>query len=104
MQRKNPQLLAVGVIDDQFMPEMLQRFSEGKRRKNTDKLAVETVRGAKGAPWKAMENDGKRTIRARNVGRKSGQEHKVSGSWNRQPKSIRSKWNAAMILIVRTEL
>ena len=51
------------------MPEMLQQFSEGKRRKNTDKLAVETVCGAKsGAPWKALENDGKRTIRARNVG------------------------------------
>ena len=35
---------------------------------NTDKLAVETVRGAKGAPWKALENDGRRTTRARNVG------------------------------------
>ena len=31
-------------------------------------MAVERVRGAKGAPWKALENDGKRTIRARNVG------------------------------------
>ena len=27
--------------------------------KNTYQLAVETVRGAKGAPWKALENDGK---------------------------------------------
>ena len=34
----------------------------------TDKLALETVRGAKGAPWKALENDGKRSIRARNLG------------------------------------
>ena len=50
------------------MPEMLQRFSEGKRRRNTDKLAVETVRGAKGALWKALEDDGKRSVRARNVG------------------------------------
>ena len=41
------------------------RVSEGK---GADKLAVERVRGAKGAPWKALENDGKRTIRARNVG------------------------------------
>ena len=51
------------------MPEMLQRDSESKRvKKTSDKLAVERVRGAKGAPWKAMENYGKRTIRARNVG------------------------------------
>ena len=41
---------------------------KAKGRTNTDKLAVETVRGAKGAPWKTLENDGKRTIRARNVG------------------------------------
>ena len=41
------------------MPEMLQQFSEGKKEKNTDKLAVETVRGAKGAPWKALDSDGK---------------------------------------------
>ena len=44
------------------MPEMLQRFSEGKRRKTLTKLAVETVRGAKGAPWKALEDDRKRSI------------------------------------------
>ena len=50
------------------MPEMLQHFSGGRRGKNTDKLAVETVRGAKGAPWKALENDEKRAVRARNVG------------------------------------
>ena len=50
------------------MPEVLQRYSEGKRVKNADKLAVETVHGANGAQWKALENDGKRTIRARNVG------------------------------------
>ena len=54
-------------IHDQYMPEMLQEFSEGRRRKNTDNLAVETVRQAKGAPWKALEDDGKSSIRARNV-------------------------------------
>ena len=43
------------------MPEMLERISEGKRTKTTDKLAVERVCGAKGAPWKALENDRKRT-------------------------------------------
>ena len=43
------------------MPEMFSRSSKGKRRKTTDKCAVERVRGAKGAPWKASENDGKRT-------------------------------------------
>ena len=39
---------------------------EGKRRKTTDKLAVERVRRAKSAPWKALENDGRRTIYKRN--------------------------------------
>ena len=39
-----------------------------KKIKTTDKCAVERVRGAKGAPWKAFENDGKRTIRTWNVG------------------------------------
>ena len=41
---------------------------KAKGEKNTDKLAVERVREAKSAPWKALENDGKRTIRAGNVG------------------------------------
>ena len=36
--------------------------------KPTDKLAVEAVCGETGAPWKALENDGKRTTRARDVG------------------------------------
>ena len=72
------------------MPEMLQRFSEGKRRNITDKLAEERVRGAKGAPWKALENDGNRTIRARNVGillkrfREQAEEEKqagIQGQW-----------------------
>ena len=76
-----------GIIHDQFMPEMLQRFS---------KLAVETVRGAKGAPWKALENDGKRTLRARNAEKRFRQEYKVTGSWSRQPKSTWSKLNAMM--------
>ena len=31
-------------------------------------MAVERVRGGKGAPWKALENDGKRPIRTWNVG------------------------------------
>ena len=31
---------------------------KAKGEKPTDKLAVERVRGAKGAPWKASENDG----------------------------------------------
>ena len=50
------------------MPEMLQRVSEGKRRKHTDKCAVERVRGTKGAPWKALENDWKRSICTWHVG------------------------------------
>ena len=33
-----------------------------------DKVAVVRVYGEKGASWKAVENDGKRTIRTRNVG------------------------------------
>ena len=41
---------------------------KAKGEKNIGKLAVETVRGAKGAPWKALGDDGKRSIRARNVG------------------------------------
>ena len=44
------------------------RESLKARGENTGKLAVETVRGAKGAPWMALEDDGKRSIRARNVG------------------------------------
>ena len=48
--------------------KMLQRVTEGKRRRTTNKVAVERVRGAKGARWKPLENDGKRTIRTRNVG------------------------------------
>ena len=50
------------------MPEMLQRFSEGKRRRTLTKWQWRQFRGAKGAPWKALEDDGKRSIRARNVG------------------------------------
>ena len=101
------------------MPEMLQRFSEGKKEKNTDKCAVERVRGTKGAPWKALGNDGKATIRTRNVGillprtRKSKegfesrlkkncrQEDKASGSWNRQPKNTWSKLNSVTTLTAR---
>ena len=47
------------IMYDQYMPR--------QKEKNSDKLAVETVRGAKGAPWKALEDDGKRSICARNV-------------------------------------
>ena len=39
-----------------------------QKEKTSDKLAVERVRAAKGAPWKVLENDGERTTRARNVG------------------------------------
>ena len=103
------------------MPEMLQRFSEEKRGKTTDNLAVETVRGAKGAPWKSLEDDGKITTRARIVGiflperdrvnmffesrlnKNSRQEYKASDSWNRQPESTWSKLHAAMTLTARTE-
>ena len=93
------------IIHDQFLPEVLQRSSEGKRRKTTDKLAVERVRGARDAPWKALENDGKRTIRTRNAGvflpskrkskegfesrlkKRNRQEYEASGSWNHQLKN-----------------
>ena len=34
-------------------------LSEGRRRKTTDKCAVETGCGEKGVPWKDLENDGK---------------------------------------------
>ena len=51
-----------------FCQKILQRFSEGKRRKNTDKLVVETVRRANGAQWKTLDNDGKRSRCPRNVG------------------------------------
>ena len=40
----------------------------GKTSNNTDKFVVETVRRAKGAPWNALEDDGKRSTCARNVG------------------------------------
>ena len=70
---------------------------KAKGEKNTDKMEVERVRGAKGAPWKAFENVGKRTICMRNVGtllplkRKSRQEYKASGSWIHRPKNTWSK-------------
>ena len=76
-----------GISHDQYMPEMLQRFSEGKRRNNTDKLAVGTVRGAKGAPWKVLEDDGKISIRPKNVGvllpRQAEEEKqtRIQGQW-----------------------
>ena len=55
-------------IHNQLMPEMLQRFSEGRRTRTIDKVAVAQIFvEKKGAPWKALESDGNRTIRARNV-------------------------------------
>ena len=60
MQRKDPQLLAVGF--DQLMPDVLQQFSEGKRRKTLTKCAVETGCGEKCVPWKDLKNDGTRTV------------------------------------------
>ena len=92
------------------MPEVLQQFSEGKRRKTVDQCAVETGCGEKCVPWKDAENDGKRTIFTWDVGilsprkkqskescfesrlkKKSRQGYKVSGSWNRQPENTWSK-------------
>ena len=35
--------------------------------------------------------------------KKGKQEYRVSGSWNRQPESTWSKFNAAMTLTARTE-
>ena len=92
-------------MHDQKMQEMSQRLSEGKKEKNTDKLAVETVRGANGAPWKALEDDGEKIHTCEECGeyfrrerdrasrpkKKGKQEHKASGSWNRQPKKTWSK-------------
>ena len=60
MQRKDPQLLAVGF--DQLMPDVLQQFSEGKRRKTLTKCAVETGCGEKCVPWKDLKNGGTRTV------------------------------------------
>ena len=87
---------------------------KARRRKLTDKLAVERVFGEKGAPWNASEIDGKRTIRMlgkekeyydfeRRPKKEGKQEYRVSGSWNRQPKSTCSKLNTAMTLTARTE-
>ena len=50
------------------MPEVPQQFSEGRRRKTTNKCAVETGCGEKGVQWKDLENDGKRTMCMWDVG------------------------------------
>ena len=51
------------------MPEMSQRVSEGRGRRTIDKVGQwhEFVE-KKGASWKTLESDGKRTKRAGNVG------------------------------------
>ena len=54
---------------DQRMPAMLQQVSGGNRGQTIDKVAVVRVCGEKGASWKVVENDGKRTVHSRTVGR-----------------------------------
>ena len=44
---------------------MLQRISAGKRRYTIIKVVVVRVCGEKGASWKVMENEGKRTAHKR---------------------------------------
>ena len=100
---KDPQQLAVGIVHDQLVPDVLQQFSEGNRRKTTDKRAVETVGGKEGVSWKNVGNDGERTIFAWDVGAlfprkkqskdvsRAGKEYKVSGSRNHQPENTWSK-------------
>ena len=91
------------------MPDVLQQFSEGKRRETTDKCEVETGCGQKGVPWKDLENDGQKNHMYVGCGntfskkdtlqrgfesrlkKKNRQEYKVSGSWNRQPDNAWSK-------------
>ena len=43
------------------MPEVLQQFSEGIRRKTLTSVQWRQVVG-KSVPWKDLENDGKRTM------------------------------------------
>ena len=95
---------------------MFQRVSEGKKRKTTDKLAVERVRGAKGASWKALENDWEKSNTCEKCGdifakkemeqkgsesrpkKKGKQEYGVSGSWNCQLKSTWSKLKCCALI------
>ena len=82
------------------MPEVLQQFSEGIRRKNTDKCAVETGCGEKayrGRIWRMMGREPcVRGIWEYFLFREQAEEekqaeYKVSGSWNRQPENTWSK-------------
>ena len=78
------------------------------KRKTDDKCAVKTGCGEEGVPWKDLENDGKNRLYVgcgntfskketeqrgfeRWLKKKSRQEHKVSGSRNRQPENSWSK-------------
>ena len=74
---KKSQFLAAGVggdtgrweiVHDQKCQKCYSGSLRAKGEKNTDKLEVETIHGAKVAPWKASEDVGKRTTRTRNVG------------------------------------
>ena len=50
------------------LSEMFQQTLAGKRRRTTDKCEVEAGCGTEGVSWKNVENDGERTISARDVG------------------------------------
>ena len=51
------------------MHDQLQQVTQSKKgEKPLTIVQWRQFAGSKGAPWKALENDGKRTIRARNVG------------------------------------
>ena len=92
---------------------------EEKGEKSLTNLQWYEFCGEKGASWKAVENEGKRTIHTRNVisakkekefqgferrlKKKGKQDYRVSCSWNRQPECTWSKRNAAMTRNARKE-
>ena len=59
------------------------------------------IRGATGAPWKALEDDGKRTIRTRNGEEKAGRNTRPVAAGSYQPKNTWSNFNAVTTLIAR---
>ena len=88
------------------MPEMLQRVSEGKRRKtltNWQWREFAVNKAHRGRVWKMMVKEKEQRGFERRPKKKGKQEHRVSGSWNRQPESTWSKRNVAMTLTARTE-
>ena len=77
------------------MSEVFQQTLAGKRRRTTDKCEVEAGCGKEGASWKVMENDGKSTISAWDVGtfllakkfRQMADEEKqagIQGQWQQE--------------------